>query len=72
VQRDRLADSVARNPDVVNTKKEFQLRTRETGLYLSIFGSGLSGLAPKEYVGFNGSGLTQIINGCQIREHFLP
>ncbi|KAJ7254570.1 Cloroperoxidase [Mycena rebaudengoi] len=50
VQRDRLADSVARNPDVVNTKKEFQLRTRETGLYLSIFGSGLSGLAPKEYV----------------------
>ncbi|KAJ7252297.1 Cloroperoxidase [Mycena rebaudengoi] len=48
--RDRLADSVARNPDVVNTKKEFQLRTRDTGLYLSIFGSDLSGHAPKKFV----------------------
>ncbi|KAJ7258668.1 Cloroperoxidase, partial [Mycena rebaudengoi] len=50
MQRDRLADSVARNPDVVNTKKEFQLCTRETRLYLSIFGSVLSGNAPKKFV----------------------
>ncbi|KAJ7251062.1 Cloroperoxidase [Mycena rebaudengoi] len=42
--------SSVKNPDVVNTKKEFQLRTRETGLYLSIFGSGLSGYSPKKFV----------------------
>ncbi|KAJ7252909.1 Cloroperoxidase, partial [Mycena rebaudengoi] len=50
VQRDRLADSRARNPNLVNTGKEFQLRSRETALYLSIFGSGLDGLAPKKFV----------------------
>ncbi|KAJ7246048.1 Cloroperoxidase [Mycena rebaudengoi] len=49
VQRDRLADSMARNPNLVNTGKEFQLRSRETSLYLSIFG-GLDGLAPKKFV----------------------
>ncbi|KAJ7209834.1 Cloroperoxidase [Mycena rebaudengoi] len=42
--------SSVKNPDVVNTKKEFQLRTRETGLYLSIFDSGLSRYAPKKFV----------------------
>jgi hypothetical protein len=52
VQRDRLADSSARNPNLVNTGKEFQLRSRETALYLSIFGSGLDGLAPKKCVVF--------------------
>ncbi|KAJ7252911.1 Cloroperoxidase [Mycena rebaudengoi] len=50
VQRDRLADSMARNPNLVNTRKEFKLRSRETSLYLSIFGSGLDGLAPKNFV----------------------
>ncbi|KAJ7241792.1 hypothetical protein C8J57DRAFT_1558558 [Mycena rebaudengoi] len=42
--------SSVKNPDVVNTKKEFQLCTRETRLYLSIFGSVLSGNAPKKFV----------------------
>ncbi|KAJ7122439.1 Peroxidase, family 2-domain-containing protein [Mycena epipterygia] len=50
VQRARLAHSVATNPKVVNTEKEFTLRTRESGLYLSIFGNPLTGVAPKEFV----------------------
>jgi hypothetical protein len=50
VQRDRLADSIATNPNVTNTSKEFKLRSRETALYLSIFGDPLTGIAPKKYV----------------------
>ncbi|KAJ6541048.1 Cloroperoxidase, partial [Mycena vulgaris] len=50
VQHDRLAHSVATNPLVVNTGKEFKLRSRESALYLSIFGDPLTGVAPKEYV----------------------
>ncbi|KAJ7234157.1 Cloroperoxidase [Mycena rebaudengoi] len=50
VQRDRLAHSVATNPNVTNTSKEFKLRSRETALYLSIFGDPLTGIAPKKFV----------------------
>ncbi|KAJ6623664.1 Cloroperoxidase [Mycena sp. CBHHK59/15] len=50
VQRDRLAYSVATNPNVTNTRKEFLLRSRESGLYLSIFGNPLTGIAPKNFV----------------------
>ncbi|KAJ7481995.1 Cloroperoxidase [Mycena latifolia] len=50
VQRDRLAHSIATNPLVVNTNKEFKLRSRESGLYLSIFGDPLTGVAPKKFV----------------------
>jgi hypothetical protein len=50
VQHDRLAQSIATNPKVVNTRKEFGLRSRESGFYLSIFGDPLTGIAPKEYV----------------------
>ncbi|KAJ7684262.1 Cloroperoxidase [Mycena polygramma] len=50
VQRARLAHSLETNPLVVNTKKEFQLRTRESGLYLSIFGNSTTGVAPKKFV----------------------
>ncbi|KAJ6498203.1 hypothetical protein DFH09DRAFT_1103274 [Mycena vulgaris] len=49
VQRDRLAHSVTTNPFVVNTGKEFKLRSRESALYLSIFGDPLTGVAPKKY-----------------------
>ncbi|KAJ7092296.1 Cloroperoxidase [Mycena belliarum] len=49
-QRDRLAHSVATNPLVVNTRKEFLLRSRESALYLSIFGNPMTGVAPKKYV----------------------
>jgi hypothetical protein len=50
VQRDRLAHSVATNPRVVNTNKEFTLRSQESALYLSIFGDPLTGIASKKYV----------------------
>ncbi|KAJ7181296.1 Chloroperoxidase [Mycena crocata] len=50
VQRDRLARSVATNPLVVNTEKEFKLRSRESALYLSIFGDPLTGVASKKFV----------------------
>ncbi|KAJ7744637.1 Cloroperoxidase [Mycena metata] len=50
VQHARLADSVARNPNVTNTEKEHLLRSRESSLYLSIMGDPLTGVAPKEFV----------------------
>ncbi|KAJ7155208.1 Cloroperoxidase [Mycena filopes] len=50
VQQARLADSIANNPRLVNTRKEFFLRSRESGLYLSIFGDPATGIAPKEFV----------------------
>jgi hypothetical protein len=50
VQRARLAHSLATNPLTVNTQKEFLLRSRESALYLSIFGDPATGIASKEYV----------------------
>ncbi|KAJ7459483.1 Cloroperoxidase [Mycena galericulata] len=50
VQHARLANSVAINPNVTNTLKEFLLRSRESSLYLSIFGSAVTGVASKEFV----------------------
>ncbi|KAJ7670576.1 Cloroperoxidase [Mycena polygramma] len=50
VQHDRLAISLATNPNITNTPKEFLLRTRESGLYLSVMGNPLTGVAPKQFV----------------------
>ncbi|KAJ7607502.1 Cloroperoxidase [Roridomyces roridus] len=50
VQKIRLDDSIARNPNVTNTNKEFKLRSRESALYLSIFGNITTGVAPKKFV----------------------
>jgi len=50
VQHDRLAISLATNPNITNTPKEFLLRTRESGLYLTVMGNPLTGVAPKEFV----------------------
>ncbi|KAJ7481289.1 Cloroperoxidase [Mycena galericulata] len=50
VQRARLAHSIATNPNVTNTEKEFKLRSRESAFYLSIFGNPLTGIAPKQFV----------------------
>jgi hypothetical protein len=47
VQHDRLAISLATNPNITNTAKEFLLRTRESGLYLTIMGDAVTGVAPK-------------------------
>ncbi|KAF7358739.1 hypothetical protein MSAN_01212900 [Mycena sanguinolenta] len=43
VQHDRLAISLATNPNITNTPKEFLLRTRESALYLSIMGNPVTG-----------------------------
>ncbi|KAF7344197.1 HEME-HALOPEROXIDASE domain-containing protein [Mycena venus] len=50
VQSERLAYSIATNPLVINTLKEFRLRSRESALYLSIFGDPLTGVASKKFV----------------------
>ncbi|KAJ6562660.1 Cloroperoxidase [Mycena capillaripes] len=50
VQHDRLAISLATNPNITNTPKEFLLRGRESALYLSIMGDPLTGVAPKKFV----------------------
>ncbi|KAJ7493571.1 Chloroperoxidase, partial [Mycena latifolia] len=50
VQRDRLANSIAINPNVTNTRKEFLLRSRESALYLSIMGDPATAVAPKKFV----------------------
>ncbi|KAJ7099305.1 Cloroperoxidase [Mycena belliarum] len=50
VQHDRLAISLATNPNITNTPKEFAVRTRESALYLSVMGNPLTGVAPKKFV----------------------
>jgi hypothetical protein len=48
VQKARLSESKATNPNAKNTKKEFAIRTRESGLLLSVMGNVTTGVAPKE------------------------
>ncbi|KAJ7575701.1 Chloroperoxidase [Mycena floridula] len=50
VQKQRLADSQATNPKLINTSKEFSLRTGQSALYLSIMGDPTTGVAPKNFV----------------------
>ncbi|KAK1222357.1 hypothetical protein PQX77_014807 [Marasmius sp. AFHP31] len=50
VQKARLEQSRDSNPSFRNTIKEFQIRTRESSLYLSVMGDPLTGNAPKEFV----------------------
>ncbi|KAJ7242369.1 Cloroperoxidase [Mycena haematopus] len=50
VQDERLAISLATNPNITNTPKEVDIRTRESGLYLSVMGNPLTGVAPKNFV----------------------
>ncbi|KAJ7744644.1 Cloroperoxidase, partial [Mycena metata] len=47
---DRLAISLATNPSITNTPKEFALRTQESTLYLSTMGNPVTGVAPKNFV----------------------
>ncbi|KAJ8081111.1 hypothetical protein PM082_017952 [Marasmius tenuissimus] len=49
VMKARLADSLARNPNVTNTMLQAQGRSGESSLYLSTMG-GITGSAPKEFV----------------------
>lgn len=48
VMKERLEDSMARNPAVISTSKEFIIRAGEGGLYLSVMGNATTGVAPKE------------------------
>ncbi|KAJ6460551.1 Cloroperoxidase, partial [Mycena sanguinolenta] len=50
VMHARLADSVARNPNVTSTPKELILRSGESAFYLSVMGDPLTGVAKKEFV----------------------
>ncbi|KAJ6460561.1 Cloroperoxidase [Mycena sanguinolenta] len=47
VMHARLADSVARNPNVTSTPKELILRSGESAFYLSVMGDPLTGVAKK-------------------------
>ncbi|KAJ7580473.1 Cloroperoxidase [Mycena floridula] len=50
VQKQRLTESQATNPKLINTSKEFGIRTGQSALYLSIMGDPITGVAPKEFV----------------------
>ncbi|KAJ7577448.1 Cloroperoxidase [Mycena floridula] len=50
VQKQRLAESQATNPQLINTSKEFGTRSGESALYLSVMGNPVTGVAPKKYV----------------------
>ncbi|KAJ6578680.1 Chloroperoxidase [Mycena vulgaris] len=50
VQDARLADSIAINPNVTNTAKDFFFRTGTSAIYLSVMGNPLTGVAPKKFV----------------------
>uniref|UniRef100_A0A0W0GAB7 Putative Cloroperoxidase n=1 Tax=Moniliophthora roreri TaxID=221103 RepID=A0A0W0GAB7_MONRR len=46
----RLADSLARNPNVTNSETEFTNRILEGATYLSVMGDASTGVAPKNFV----------------------
>ncbi|KAJ7574639.1 Cloroperoxidase [Mycena floridula] len=50
VQKQRLIESQATNPTLINTAKEFAIRTRESSLYLAVMGNSTTGVAPKKFV----------------------
>ncbi|KAJ7262422.1 Cloroperoxidase [Mycena rebaudengoi] len=50
VQHDRLAISLATNPNITNTPKETQQRSGASALYLSVMGDPVTGVAPKKFV----------------------
>ncbi|KAK0505378.1 Chloroperoxidase [Armillaria luteobubalina] len=50
VQKKRLADDTLANPGIVNTVKEFGIRSGESSFYLSVMGDPVTGVAPKKFV----------------------
>uniref|UniRef100_A0A0W0FTC1 Putative Cloroperoxidase n=1 Tax=Moniliophthora roreri TaxID=221103 RepID=A0A0W0FTC1_MONRR len=48
VMQARLADSLAKNPNVTNSEMEFTMRSFESALYLSVMGNGSAGVASKK------------------------
>ncbi|KAJ7272381.1 hypothetical protein C8J57DRAFT_1318662 [Mycena rebaudengoi] len=47
---DRLAISLATNPNITNTPKEILARSGTSAFYLSIMGHPVTGIAPKKFV----------------------
>lgn len=41
---------MATNPELINTSKEFKIRSGEASLYLAVMGNVTTGAAKKEYV----------------------
>jgi hypothetical protein len=77
VQRERLAISLATNPDITNTPKEFIVRCRESAAYLSVMGDPLTGVAPKTCVTVQLACFPRLILICRFvqiffREERLP
>ncbi|KAJ7576615.1 Cloroperoxidase [Mycena floridula] len=50
VMKQRLEESQATNPQLINTSKEFGIRSGESALYLSVMGNPMTGVAPKNFV----------------------
>ncbi|KAJ7252315.1 hypothetical protein C8J57DRAFT_1077520 [Mycena rebaudengoi] len=50
VQNDRLAISLATNPNITNTPKETLQRSGASAFYLSAMGDPVTGVAPKKFV----------------------
>ncbi|KAK7054356.1 hypothetical protein VNI00_003550 [Paramarasmius palmivorus] len=50
VQHERLADSLATNPNVTNTAEIALARSFTSALYLSVMGNPITGVAPKNFV----------------------
>ncbi|KAK0475469.1 Chloroperoxidase [Armillaria novae-zelandiae] len=50
VQKKRLADDILANPGIINTSKEFFIRSGESAFYLSVMGDPVTGVAPKKFV----------------------
>ena len=48
VQRLRLLDSQATNSQLINTQRQFLIRSGESAFYLSVMGNILTGVAPKK------------------------
>lgn len=44
----RLEQSMATNPELINTSKEYVIRSREASLYLAVMGNATTGVAKKE------------------------
>jgi hypothetical protein len=51
VMHERLAISLATNPNVTNTPKEILLRSGTSAFYLMLMGDAFTGVAPKKCVG---------------------
>lgn len=67
VQKRRLQESQASNPNITNTVKEFAIRGQESALYLSVMGDPSTGIAPKEWVTTNAGPRRSLLMNAIVR-----